>query len=90
MNDPLRIAIAGLGTVGTGVIKLLDDSGELIAQRGGRRIEISAVSARTRNANREVDIDRFKWQGDAVALAEDPDSDVFVELIGGADRKSGV
>lgn len=85
MNAPLRIAIAGLGTVGTGVIKLLDESGELIAQRGGRPIEIGAVSARNRDANRGVHIDRFKWWDDALALAEDPDTDVFVELIGGAD-----
>jgi len=85
VNAPLRIAIAGLGTVGTGVIKLLDESGELIAQRGGRPIEIGAVSARNRDANRGVHIDRFKWWDDALALAEDPDTDVFVELIGGAD-----
>lgn len=85
MNDPLRIAIAGLGTVGIGVIKLLDESDQLIAQRGGRPIEIGAVSARNRKANREIPIDRFKWWDDALALAKDPDTDVFVELIGGAD-----
>ena len=82
---PLRIALAGLGTVGAGVIKLLDANGELIARRAGRPIEIVAVSARDRAKDRGVDISRFAWVDDTAALATRDDADVVVELIGGSD-----
>ncbi|MEO5867815.1 MAG: homoserine dehydrogenase, partial [Sphingomonas sp.] len=85
MTSPLRVALAGLGTVGGGVIRLLDANGDLIARRAGRRIEIVAVSARDRAKDRGVDIGRFGWVDDTAALAQHPDADVVVELIGGAD-----
>ena len=84
-TSPLRIALAGLGTVGAGVIKLLDVNGELIARRAGRPIEIVAVSARDRAKDRGVDIERFDWVDDTAALAHRDDADVVVELIGGSD-----
>ena len=83
-TKPLRIALAGLGTVGGGVIRLIDANGDLIARRAGRRIEIVAVSARDRAKDRGVDIARFGWVDDTTRLAE-TDADVIVELIGGAD-----
>jgi len=82
---PLRIALAGLGTVGAGVIKLLDANGDLIARRAGRPIEIVAVSARDRAKDRGVDIGRFAWVDDTAALAHHSNADVVVELIGGSD-----
>ncbi len=82
---PLRIAIAGLGTVGAGVIRLLDTNGALIAARAGRAIEVVAVSARDRGKNRGVDIARFAWEDDMTALARRDDVDVVVELVGGSD-----
>ncbi|GAA4767472.1 homoserine dehydrogenase [Stakelama sediminis] len=85
MSEPLRVAIAGLGTVGAGVIRLLDANGELIARRAGRPIEVVAVSARDRSKDRGVDIDRFDWVDDPTALARHPGADVVVELVGGAD-----
>ena len=85
MTEALRVALAGLGTVGTGVIRLLDTNAELIARRAGRPIEVVAVSARDRSRDRGVDISRFAWHDDPVALAQHPDADVVVELIGGAD-----
>ncbi|MES2043497.1 MAG: homoserine dehydrogenase [Pseudomonadota bacterium] len=87
MNDtpPLRIALAGLGTVGGGVIRLLDTNGDLIARRAGRRIEIVAVSARDRSKDRGVDISRFDWVDDTTALAHHDKADVVVELVGGSD-----
>jgi homoserine dehydrogenase len=84
-TSPLRVALAGLGTVGAGVIKLLDVNGELIARRAGRPIEIVAVSARDRAKDRGVDIERFDWVDDTAALAQRDDADVVVELIGGSD-----
>ncbi len=82
---PLRIAIAGLGTVGAGVIRLLDTNRDLIATRAGRAIEVVAVSARDRGKDRGVDIARFAWEDDMTALARRDDVDVVVELVGGSD-----
>ncbi|MDZ4277462.1 MAG: homoserine dehydrogenase, partial [Erythrobacter sp.] len=82
---PLRIAIAGLGTVGAGVIRLLDTNATLIAARAGRPIEVVAVSARDRSKDRGVDIGRFAWEDDMTALARRDDVDVVVELVGGSD-----
>ncbi len=85
MSSPLRIGIAGLGTVGAGVVKLLDTNAELIARRAGRPIVVTAVSARDRHRDRGVDLARFAWEDDATALATRDDVDVVVELVGGAD-----
>ncbi|WP_230481129.1 homoserine dehydrogenase [Sphingomonas sp. Leaf21] len=85
MGDALRVALAGLGTVGGGVIRLLDANRELITRRAGRPIEIVAVSARDRTKDRGVDLSRFEWVDDTAALAALPDADVVVELIGGSD-----
>jgi len=85
MSQPLRVALAGLGTVGGGVIKLLDENRALIERRAGRPIEIVAVSARDRSRDRGVDLARFIWVDDATTMAARDDVDVVVELVGGAD-----
>ncbi len=85
MTKALKIALAGLGTVGGGVVKLLDTNRDLITRRAGRAIEIVAVNARDRNQDRGVDLSRFDWIDDTQALATRDDVDVVVELIGGAD-----
>jgi len=85
MAEPLRIALAGLGTVGAGVIRLLETNAALIARRAGRQIEIVAVSARERGKDRGVDIARYAWDDDMTAMAARPEVDVVVELVGGSD-----
>ncbi len=85
MTGPLKIALAGLGTVGAGVVELLDTNREVIARRAGRPIDIVAVNARDRNRDRGVDVSRFDWIDDTQALAMRGDVDAVVELIGGAD-----
>ena len=85
MADAVRVALAGLGTVGGGVVRLLDTNGALIARRAGRPIDVVAVSARDRSRARGFDVARFGWQDDATALAARDDVDVVVELVGGAD-----
>jgi len=85
MKDPLRIGIAGLGTVGAGVVKLLTENGDLIAARCGRRIEIAAVAARDHKKDRGFSPSRFVWFKDPVELAQSAEIQVFVELIGGTD-----
>ena len=84
-SSPLKIAIAGLGTVGVGVVRLLDTNRDLVAARAGRPIEVVAVSARDRSKDRGVDIARFGWEDDMTALATRDDVDVVVELVGGSD-----
>jgi homoserine dehydrogenase len=83
MADALRVAIAGLGTVGAGTVEVLEKNAELVAQRGSRAIEVVAVSARTRSKDRGVSLDGFEWYDDPVAMAREADADVVVELIGG-------
>jgi homoserine dehydrogenase len=81
---PLRVGIAGLGTVGGGVLRVLHDNADLIAARAGRPIIAAAVSARDRTRNRGVDLADITWHDDPVALADDDRVDVVVELIGGS------
>jgi len=85
MTTPLRLGIAGLGTVGTGVVKIVRQKAELLAERAGRPIAISAISARTRDKDRGVNISSYAWEDDPVALATRDDVDLFVELMGGSD-----
>ena len=85
MSDPLRLGIAGLGTVGTGVIKIIRQKAPLLQSRSGRPITISAVSARNRDKDRGVPLKDYAWEDDPVALARRDDVDVFVELMGGSD-----
>lgn len=85
MNAPLRLGIAGLGTVGTSLLQLIERHGNDLAIRTGRPITVNAVSARDRKRDRGVDMGRFRWFDDPMELARDPETDVFVELIGGAD-----
>jgi homoserine dehydrogenase len=85
MTHPLSVAVAGLGTVGGGVLKLLRDNADLIAARAGRPIAVTAVSARDRTKDRGVPLTGLRWYEDPVALASDPAVDVIVELIGGSD-----
>ncbi|MBM3581539.1 MAG: homoserine dehydrogenase, partial [Alphaproteobacteria bacterium] len=83
--SPLRIGIAGLGTVGAGTLKVLRANAELLALRAGRELKPVAVSARARGKNRGVSLDGLRWYDDPLELAVDPEIDVVAELIGGAD-----
>ncbi len=85
MTEPLRLGIAGLGTVGAGVVKIIRQKAALLEARGGRPITISAVCARNRVKDRGVPLDSYDWEDDPVTLAQREDVDVFVELVGGSD-----
>jgi homoserine dehydrogenase len=82
---PLRVGLAGLGTVGAGVLNLLDRNGDMLARNCGRPLEIAGISARNRAKQRGADIARHEWFDDPVRLAQSPSIDVLVELIGGAE-----
>jgi len=83
MTAPFRIGIAGLGTVGCGVIELLKKNGDVISARAGRPVKIAAVSARSRAKKRNCPVKSYRWINDPLALAADPHIDAVVELIGG-------
>ena len=84
MAEPLKIGLAGLGTVGTAVVDLLERGRDKLIARCGRPIEVVAVGARSRSKKRAIDLKKFRWIADPAALAADPAIDVFVEVIGGA------
>ena len=83
MPAPLRLGLAGLGTVGIGVVKIVQSHADLIAARTGRPVVITAVSARDRSRNRDADLSGYAWEADPVALARRDDVDVFIEVMGG-------
>lgn len=83
MKAPLTLGIAGLGTVGAGLVRLLAEHRERLAAMLGREINVVAVSARGRDKARDCDVSRFHWFDDPVKLAQAPEISCFVELIGG-------
>ncbi|MGN8019502.1 homoserine dehydrogenase [Phyllobacterium sp. 22229] len=83
MSDALRVGIAGLGTVGASVLKILRDKGDMLTRQCGKEIIVTAVSARDAKRDRGVDFSSATWFDDPVALAKSNNIDVFIELIGG-------
>lgn len=83
MTAPLKIGLAGLGTVGAAVVRLVERQREALSASCGRSIEIVAATARSPDKNRGIDLGRMRWVADPVALAADPQIDLFVELMGG-------
>ncbi len=83
MTTPLRLGIAGLGTVGIGVVKIIRRQAAMLEARTGRPVVISAVSARDASKDRGISLSSYAWESDPVALAMRDDVDVFVELMGG-------
>src|SRR5436853_3860263 len=84
MATPLKVGLAGLGTVGASVVRLIGQQRAALTQRCGRPIEIVAITARSKSKNRGIDLKRIRWVSDPLTLARDRGIDVFVELMGGA------
>ena len=85
MTETIRLGIAGLGTVGTAVVSLITEHADLLKQRTGKNIVVSAVSARNRDKDRGIDLSGLTWNDSALALVEDDNVDAVVELIGVAE-----
>jgi len=83
MVAPLKVGIAGLGTVGAEVVRLIESQREALTLRCGRPIQVVAVTARSRGKDRGLDMRGLRWVADPRKLAADPGIDCFVELIGG-------
>jgi homoserine dehydrogenase len=81
--EPLKIGLAGLGTVGMGVLQMLKENGAALEERCGRSIMVTGICARDRARDRGIDLSGMEWFDDPVALASSDAIDIFVELIGG-------
>ncbi len=84
MADALKVGIAGLGTVGASLVKIIQTRANELAVTCGRAIEITAITARDRNRDRGFDMSGMAWFATPEKLAAEADIDVFVELMGGA------
>jgi homoserine dehydrogenase len=84
MVAPLKVGIAGLGTVGAEVVRLIESEGKTLSARCGRGVSVTAVTARSKAKKRGVDLRGIDWAKDPLALATSPDIDCFVELMGGS------
>ena len=84
MIEPLRVGVAGLGTVGASVVRILARQENALSARSGRPVRVTAVSARERARDRGIDVSRYAWFDDPQDLAPSKDVDCVVQLIGGA------
>src|SRR5262245_40623004 len=83
MVEPLRLGVAGLGTVGAAVVRLVAHEQISLIARTSRPIEVVAVTARSKAKKRNIDLRKIRWVSTPRQLAADPEIDVFVELMGG-------
>ena len=88
MAEALKVGIAGLGTVGASVVRVLQHHADVLTRQCGRPVVIGAVSARDRNRDRGVDLAGVEWFADPVIMAKAAEVDVIVELIGGEGGKA--
>src|ERR1700750_1881180 len=84
MGAPLQVGIAGLGTVGAEVVRLIEQQSSALSARCGRGVRVIAVTARSRAKKRGLDLRGIDWARNALQLANDPRIDCFVELMGGS------
>ncbi|TMJ88496.1 MAG: homoserine dehydrogenase, partial [Alphaproteobacteria bacterium] len=84
MVAPLKVGIAGLGTVGAEVVRLIEQQGRQLSARCGRGVRVVAVTARSKVKKRGLDLRGIGWAKNPLALANDPTIDCFVELMGGS------
>ena len=89
MIAPLRVGIAGLGTVGAEVVRVIERQERTLSARCGRAIKVVAVTARSKAKKRGLDLRGIDWAKSPMAIATDPEIDCFVELIGGVDEPAG-
>ena len=83
MQDSIRVGIAGLGTVGSGVAKILLSNRHLIKSKSSRKIELTAISSKSKSKKRGFPVEKFHWEENLINLARRDDIDIFVELVGG-------
>ena len=82
-NRVIKIGIAGLGTVGSGVVNLLKKNSEEISKRSGFEIKLECVSASDKNKKRDCDISGLRFYSDPIEMIDKENIDIIVELVGG-------
>ena len=87
-QSSFRIGLAGLGTVGAGVIKVIQENSDLIKARCGRDVEIICVTASSRDKDRGVDISAYDWSDSLEKMASDERLDAIIEMIGGSEGQT--
>ncbi|MFN3502454.1 MAG: homoserine dehydrogenase, partial [Allorhizobium sp.] len=85
MANALKIGVAGLGTVGASLVRILQTRANALAVACGRPIAVTAVSARDSSKDRGIQMDGIAWYADPVEMAKEADIEVFVELVGGSE-----
>ena len=80
---PVKVGLLGLGTVGSGTLRVLENNREEITRRAGRRIEIAMIAVRDVARARAIAGDAIPIVNDVRRVVTDPDIDVVVEVIGG-------
>ena len=89
MSNSLRIGIAGLGTVGTSLVRLVQDKQDMLAERCGRAIEVTGVTARSKGKDRGISLDAMTWHDDPVSLAISDEIDALLQLLPRRDSPLG-
>jgi Homoserine dehydrogenase len=87
-KKPFTVGLAGLGTVGIGVVKILEENHSLIEEKVGRSIEIRAISARDKSKHRGQNLQDFEWVNDTISLGDKDGLDAIIEVIGGCGNPS--
>ena len=83
-NRELNIGIAGLGTVGIGIFKILESNKTLLRKKTDSDFNIRAVSAKNKDKIRDINLGGTQWTEDPVDLAEIGDIDIIIEVMGGS------
>jgi homoserine dehydrogenase len=81
----VKVGLIGLGTVGTGVARLLTEHSERIARRAGQPIRLGWVAVRDPDKPRDVRLDGVRLTADVSQLIDDPEVDIIVETMGGTE-----
>lgn len=79
----IKVGLLGLGTVGVGVVQILQQQAELMAQRLGARLVLAKVATRHPERERDVKLPDVPVVGDAMEVIQDPEIAIIIELIGG-------
>ena len=83
MSQNLNIVIAGLGTVGSATINLIEKNKNIFSLKSGLKINIVGIFAKNRFKKRTFQKNKYKWFNDPIKMIEQKNVDIVIELIGG-------